>query len=41
MLGGIGRALDAILFFDVPDSVGMERALAAPSSRVAPTTRPR
>jgi adenylate kinase len=27
MLGGIGRALDAILFFDVPDSVGMERAL--------------
>ncbi|HEU5372711.1 MAG TPA: adenylate kinase [Gaiellaceae bacterium] len=28
MLGGIGRGLDAILFFDVPDSVGMERALA-------------
>jgi adenylate kinase len=27
MLGGIGRALDAILFFDVPDEVGMERAL--------------
>lgn len=27
MLGGIGRTLDAILFFDVPDSVGMERAL--------------
>jgi adenylate kinase len=27
MLGGIGRGLDAILFFDVPDSVGMERAL--------------
>jgi adenylate kinase len=27
MLGGIGRSLDAILFFDVPDSVGMERAL--------------
>jgi adenylate kinase len=27
MLGEIGRALDAILFFDVPDSVGMERAL--------------
>ena len=27
MLAGIGRALDAILFFDVPDSVGMERAL--------------
>jgi adenylate kinase len=26
-LGGIGRALDAILFFDVPDDVGMERAL--------------
>ncbi|HVV89284.1 MAG TPA: nucleoside monophosphate kinase, partial [Solirubrobacterales bacterium] len=22
MLGGIGRSLDAILFFDVPDSVG-------------------
>jgi adenylate kinase len=28
MLGGIGRGLDAILFFDVPDSVGMERALS-------------
>ena len=27
MLGGIARTLDAILFFDVPDSVGMERAL--------------
>jgi len=27
MLGGIGRGLDAILFFDVPDDVGMERAL--------------
>jgi adenylate kinase len=27
MLVGIGRSLDAILFFDVPDSVGMERAL--------------
>ena len=27
MLGGIGRGLDAILFFDVPDSIGMERAL--------------
>ena len=27
MLGGIGRGLDAILFFDVPDEVGMERAL--------------
>jgi adenylate kinase len=28
MLGGIGRGLDAILFFDVPDSVGIERALS-------------
>jgi adenylate kinase len=28
MLGGIGRGLDAILFFDVPDSVGAERALS-------------
>jgi adenylate kinase len=28
MLGGIGRVLDAILFFDVPDSIGMERALS-------------
>jgi adenylate kinase len=28
MLGGIGRGLDAILFFDVPDSVGTERALS-------------
>ena len=28
MLGGIGRGLDAILFFDVPDEVGMERALS-------------
>jgi adenylate kinase len=27
MLGGIGRVLDAILFFDVPDEVGMDRAL--------------
>ncbi len=27
MLGGIGRGLDAILFFDVPDEIGMERAL--------------
>src|SRR5439155_11290399 len=27
LLGSIGRGLDAILFFDVPDSVGMERAL--------------
>jgi adenylate kinase len=27
MLGGIGRSLDAIFFFDVPDEVGMERAL--------------
>jgi adenylate kinase len=27
MLGEIGRGLDAILFFDIPDSVGMERAL--------------
>jgi adenylate kinase len=28
MLGGIGRSLDAILFFDVPDAIGMERALS-------------
>jgi adenylate kinase len=27
MLAAIGRGLDAILFFNVPDSVGMERAL--------------
>jgi adenylate kinase len=27
MLGSIGRVLDAILFFDISDSVGMERAL--------------
>jgi adenylate kinase len=27
MLSGIGRQLDAILFFDIPDSVGIERAL--------------
>jgi adenylate kinase len=27
MLSGIGRSLDAILFFDVPDEVGFERAL--------------
>jgi adenylate kinase len=27
MLAEIGRGLDAILFFDVPDRVGMERAL--------------
>jgi adenylate kinase len=36
MLGGIGRGLDAILFFDVPDEVGMERAL----SRAAIENRP-
>jgi adenylate kinase len=28
MLSGIGRGLDAILFFDVPDEVGVERALS-------------
>jgi adenylate kinase len=28
MLGVIGRGLDAILFFDVTDSVGMQRALS-------------
>ena len=28
MLGSIGRGLDAILFFDVSDAVGMERALS-------------
>jgi adenylate kinase len=27
MLAGIGRGLDAILFFDVPDAVGLQRAL--------------
>jgi adenylate kinase family enzyme len=27
MLTAIGRGLDAILFFDVPDEVGFERAL--------------
>jgi adenylate kinase len=27
MLGGIGRGLDAILYFDVPDEVGLGRAL--------------
>jgi adenylate kinase len=27
MLGGIGRDLDAILYFDIPDKVGIERAL--------------
>ena len=27
MLGGIGRGLDAILFFNIPDDVGMQRAL--------------
>jgi adenylate kinase len=28
MLGGIGRGLDAILFFDLSDEVGMKRALS-------------
>ena len=28
MLGGIGRGLDAILFFAVSDEIGMERALS-------------
>ena len=27
LLSGIGRGLDAILFFDLPDDVGLERAL--------------
>jgi adenylate kinase len=27
MLGEIGRGLDAILFFDLPDAIGLERAL--------------
>ena len=27
MLASIGRGLDAILFFDLPDEVGLERAL--------------
>jgi adenylate kinase len=27
MLGSIERSLDAILFFDVPDAIGLERAL--------------
>ena len=27
MLGAIGRSLDVILFFDVPDEIGMQRAL--------------
>jgi adenylate kinase len=26
-LGGLSKTLDAVLFFDIPDSVGMERAL--------------
>jgi adenylate kinase len=28
MLGGIGRVLDAILFFSISDEIGMERALS-------------
>jgi adenylate kinase len=28
MLGGLGRELDAILFFDISDSIGTERALS-------------
>jgi adenylate kinase len=28
MLSAIGRSLDAILFFDVPDEIGLERALS-------------
>jgi adenylate kinase len=28
MLTSIGKGLDAILFFDVPDSIGMQRALS-------------
>ena len=42
MLGGIGRGLDAILFFDVSDEIGDgARAQARRASRAAPTTRPR
>ena len=33
MLGSIGRTLDAILFFDISDSVGMERALGRAQHR--------
>ena len=41
MLGGIGRGLDAILFFDVPDEVGMRAGARARASwKAAPTTRP-
>jgi adenylate kinase len=39
MLAEQGRQLDAILFFDVPDKVGMERALSR--ARTARTTHPR
>ena len=41
MLGEIGRRLDAILFFDLPDDVATERMLGAPRRRGGPTTRPR
>ena len=42
MLGGIGRGLDAILFFDVPDEVGdAAHAQAGRARRGVPTTRPR
>jgi adenylate kinase len=40
MLGGIGRGLDAILFFDVADEVGMERALARARSEGRPDDTP-
>ena len=41
MLGEIGRGLDAILFFDLPDDVATERALTRAEVEGRPTTRPR
>ena len=41
MLAGIGRRLDAILFFDLPDDVATERMLERAESESRPTTPPR
>ena len=40
MLGGIGRRLDAILFFDLPDEVGFERMLKRAQDENRPDDTP-
>ena len=41
MLAEIGRRLDAVLFFDLPDDIATERMLKRAADENAATTRPR